>query len=350
MNTLVLDIYDNDIEDILKKAADILIGGGTVAFPTETVYGLGANALSEEAIKKIYKAKGRPSDNPLIIHISDMDHLNRLTDDVSKVSRKLIEAFWPGPLTIIFKKKSNVPDIVTAGLDTVAVRMPKNEIALELIKKANIPVAAPSANLSGKPSPTRAEHVIEDLIGKVDAIIKGEDCSVGIESTVIDTISTPPIILRPGGISKEQIEDVIGQVLVNTSIDHKDEQVPKAPGMKYTHYAPKAPVIVFEGNLKKIVNEINAYKLKKEKNGLKVGIMACDETAHLYSGCVYSVGSREKIDSVANNLFHTLRCFDKEDIDIILSESFTTKGVGLAVMNRIIKSAGYNVVDVGGEE
>ncbi|NLK72853.1 MAG: threonylcarbamoyl-AMP synthase [Clostridiales bacterium] len=351
MKTLILHTENNNEKEIsIQKAANILKEGGIVAFPTETVYGLGANALNEEAIKKIYIAKGRPSDNPLIVHISDINMIHTITEYIPPKYDALIKAFWPGPLTLIFKKNDKIPDIVTAGLDTVAVRMPDNAIALELINKAGFPVAAPSANISGKPSPTKGEHVIQDLMGKVDAILLGEDCKVGLESTVLDLLSGQPTILRPGGVSKEAIEKAIGEKVLDNSLHNVgDKQIASSPGMKYTHYAPKVPVIVFIGSLDNMIHGIQTMKEIKEKEGLRVGILATEETKAFYSGCIYSVGSREKIETVAGSLFHVLRSFDKEDIDIILSESFTTEGMGLAIMNRIIKSAGYQVMDVGGE-
>ena len=347
MNTLILSLDNEEKEASIKIAAEIIREGGVVAFPTETVYGLGANALDQTAIKKIYKAKGRPSDNPLIVHISDKDDLKLITNDVPSICRNLMESFWPGPLTLLFKKNNKLPDIVTGGLDTVAVRIPENDVALKLIREAGVPVAAPSANLSGKPSPTKAEHVMEDLMGRIDAVLLGGDCPVGVESTVIDTLSNPPVLLRPGGISKEQIEQVVGEIISGHS--GQDTDIPKAPGMKYTHYAPTAPVIVFKGSIPNMVAEIKKLKNQKEKEGIKIGVLATDETANRYTGCVFSVGSRKRMESIAGEIFHVFRCFDKEKVDMILSESFTTEGMGLAVMNRIIKAAGYNVIDAGGE-
>ncbi len=347
MNTLVLSLKNGKREKSIKCAGEILRKGGIVAFPTETVYGLGANALDEEAIKKIYKAKGRPSDNPLIVHISNKEDIEFITDDVPEICKKLMENFWPGPLTLLFKKNNTLPNIVTGGLSSVAVRIPENDVALELIRESGVPVAAPSANLSGKPSPTKAEHVIEDLMGRIDAILIGDDCPVGIESTVLDTLSDPPILLRPGGISKERIEDVIGLIISGQNEEKSD--IPKAPGMKYTHYAPKAPVIVFRGSILNMVAEIKKMKNEKENEGFRIGILATDETVESYTGCVFSVGSRDRIESIAGEIFHIFRCFDKENIDMILCESFTTEGMGLAVMNRIIKAAGYHVIDAGGE-
>lgn len=349
MDTIILKINKENANTSLDCASKIIKAGGIVAFPTETVYGLGANALDEEAIKKIFKAKGRPSDNPLIIHIAEIKGLYDLTDDIPNVCQKLMDAFWPGPLTMIFEKNHRVPSVVTGGLDTVAVRMPSNLVALELIKRSGLPIAAPSANISGRPSPTKAEHVIEDLMGRVDAILVSEDCDIGLESTVIDTLSIPPTLLRPGGISKEEIELVIGSIVLDENLSD-NQKAPKSPGMKYTHYAPKAPVVVYSGNVDEMIRAILGAKAEKESQGMRVGILASDETKHAYSGCVISVGSRNQIKSVAQSLFHTLRLFDKEEVDIILAEAFDTHYMGLAVMNRMIKSAGYNVIPVGGEE
>lgn len=348
MDTIVLKLNKDCYNTSLDCASKIIKAGGIVAFPTETVYGLGANALNEEAIQKIFKAKGRPSDNPLIVHVGQIKEVYHLTDEVPDNCQKLIEVFWPGPLTMIFKKNNLVPEVVTAGLDTVAVRMPQSKVALDLIKLSGVPIAAPSANISGKPSPTKAEHVLEDLMGRVDAILVGDDCEVGLESTVIDPLANPPVLLRPGGISKEQIEEVIGNIVLDENIEDK-EKAPKSPGMKYTHYAPKAPVVVYKGDVNHMIQAICKAKEEKESLGMSVGILSSDETYHFYSGCVISVGSRKEMNSVAKGLFHTLRLFDKEEVDIILAESFETHLMGLAVMNRIIKSAGYNVIQVGGE-
>ncbi len=341
---------ENQIDEKqINCAAVILKNGGTVAFPTETVYGLGANALDEDAIKKIFKAKGRPSDNPLIVHIADTNDLMYLTDHIPQKASQLIKDFWPGPLTIIFEKKENISPKVTGNLPTIAIRMPSNEVALALIKKSGVPVAAPSANISGKPSPTKAEHVVEDLYGRVDGIVIGEDCEVGLESTVIDLTVEPPIILRPGLVTKEEIEESIGCVCVDHGIESKTDEAPKAPGMKYTHYSPKAKVIVFEGDITNIINKINEIKEVEEKEGYIVGVLASEETSHHYSGHVMTIGSREKMTTVAKLLFHALRSFDKTNVDIILAESFDKEGIGLAVMNRMIKSAGYNIIHVGSE-
>lgn len=348
MKTIVINKTSKQIETDIEKVANILKNGGTVAFPTETVYGLGANALDEEAVGKIFKAKGRPSDNPLIVHIADIQMLDQLAEEVTEKQKKIIEAFWPGPLTLILKKKKAVPDCVTGGLDTVAIRYPDHPLAQEIIRKATVPIAAPSANLSGKPSPTKGEHVVEDLKGRVDAIVLGEDCKIGIESTVLDTTGEIPMILRPGGVSREDLERVVGTVEIDRGLDAEGHVQPKSPGMKYTHYAPKAKVIVYNGNSHLMVEKIIYESNTLTKQGKKVGIMACDETQTAYEGCVKSLGSRQDMQGVASKLFHTLRDFDKEAVDIILAESFESKGLGVAVMNRLVKSAGYNMVNVKG--
>lgn len=348
--TTIIEIDKKNIDiDRLKAGAEILRSGGTVAFPTETVYGLGANALDEKAVKKIFEAKGRPSDNPLILHIAKYDDIWDIVLEVSEKAEKLINEFWPGPLTLIFKKTSIVPKIVTGGLDTVAVRMPAHPIAKGLIELSGVPVAAPSANLSGKPSPTKENHVKNDLMGRVDAIIWGGDAAQGLESTVLDLTSDTPMILRPGGVTKEEIEKVVGKVDIDPALqDLKDSKlIPKSPGMKYTHYSPKADVILLKGNLDDMIKGIKRIKKDKESEGYKVGIIATDETKDKYEGDkVISVGSRKQLETVASNLFKVLREFDETDIDIILAETFQEIGIGQAIMNRLMKAAGYNVVRV----
>lgn len=349
-NTKTIKIDKNNIDEkLLKEAALILKNGGTVAFPTETVYGLGGNALDENAVGKIFEAKGRPSDNPLIIHISESKDLNKLILESNKNAEILMKEFWPGPLTLIFNKSKNVPKSVTGGLDTVAIRMPSHPIARLLIKLSGVAVAAPSANLSGKPSPTKEEHVIKDLKGRVDAIVCGGNAQVGVESTVVDITSEIPMILRPGGITKEQLEKVIGRVDVDPALKNKEDKnlIPKSPGMKYTHYSPEAQVILVNGDLDKMVWKIKEIAKTKESEGYKVGIMSTEETKKKYSrGVIISVGSRERLETVASNLFKTLREFDEQKVDIILAEGFEEKEVGQAIMNRLTKSAGYNVVEV----
>ncbi|MDO4482595.1 MAG: L-threonylcarbamoyladenylate synthase [Bacillota bacterium] len=354
MDTKVFDVREiiNDkqaLETALRNAADMLAYGGTVAFPTETVYGLGANAFDEAAVKKVFEAKGRPSDNPLIIHIADMSQLKGLVKSVPERALRLMESFWPGPLSIIMEKEDRIPDCVTAGLGTAAVRMPENPEAYVLLKLAGCPVAAPSANLSGKPSPTKPEHVLHDLDGRVSGIVLGRTCDVGIESTVIDMSTDSPVILRPGIIIKEDIEAVIGPVRL-ASRKNSSESVPKAPGMKYTHYAPDAPMILFEGSPSEMLSKILGRASEELASGKKVGIIATDETLDLYekspvlsgagSICILSTGSRKDLKTVAHNIFHILRRFDEENVDIILSEAFEAEGIGFSVMNRMDKAAG----------
>lgn len=327
-------------EKDIKIAADIIKNGGLVAFPTETVYGLGADALNDQAVAKVYEAKGRPSDNPMIVHIGRASDIGQLTPRLSPDIVALIENFWPGPLTLVVKRKSCVPDRTTGGLDTVGVRMPDSKIALDLITWSGCPIAAPSANLSGKPSPTKAEHVIEDLQGKVDAIIKGPDCRVGIESTVLDVTGDTPTILRPGVITAENIEAAIGKkvavdpaLYVNRPRDVSDEEFkPKSPGMKYKHYAPKADMTIIEGSRDKVKTEIERLRVLNERIGNKVGVILFEERAFI---------------EAAHDFFAKLRELDKQEVDLILAGAMSdTDGVGFAVMNRMLKSAGYNIVRV----
>lgn len=327
-------------EKEIKEAAAIIKRGGLVAFPTETVYGLGADALNAEAVAKVYEAKGRPSDNPMIVHIARASDIGQLTPRLSPDIVTLIENFWPGPLTLVVKRKPSVPDRTTGGLDTVGVRMPDSQLALDLINWSGCPIAAPSANLSGKPSPTRAEDVIEDLNGKVDAIVKGPDCRVGIESTVLDVTGDVPTILRPGIITPESIEAAIGKkVAVDPALyanhpqdDGNAEFKPKSPGMKYKHYAPKADMTIIEGNRDKVKAEIERLKALNEKMGNKVGVILFEEKAFI---------------EAAHDFFARLRDLDREEVDLILAGALSdTDGVGFAVMNRMLKSAGYNIVRV----
>lgn len=359
MKTEIIKIDRNNCEtDKLRYAAEIMRNGGTVVFPTETVYGLGACALSQEAVGKIFEAKGRPADNPLIVHIAyghGENHkgggmLETLTDNVSSDAKKLMEAFWPGPLTIIFRKSAAVPSIVTAGLDTVAVRMPSHPVALALITMAGVPIAAPSANSSGKPSPTSVKHVIDDLMGRVDVIIDAGDTDIGLESTVLDISAAPPAILRPGGVTIEEVRKVLRDVQYKEEIfiPEGESAAPRSPGMKYTHYSPKAQVVVVEGDMKKVVEKIRELYEAQAGNGLKVGILATTQTQSRYEGeLVATVGDRDNPHSIASNLFRALREFDEKGADIILAEGISEEGIGAAVMNRLRKAAGPgNIIKV----
>ena len=333
-------------EEDIKQAAEILQQGGLVAFPTETVYGLGANALNEEAVSKVYIAKGRPSDNPMIVHIADKKDLVELTAHMTADMEKLIEAFWPGPMTMVVPAKPQVPRVTTGGLDTVAVRMPDNDTALQLIRTAGVPLAAPSANLSGRPSPTTSTHVYDDLKGRIDAVIQGEPCKVGIESTVIDMTGHTPMILRPGIITDRQLSKVLDKdVDVDPAIlqrpdmfnNHGSQRMgqdfkPKSPGMKYKHYAPKAEMIVFMGDdPEKVRLAIATEKMIRVGFGQKVGILIFDE---------------ENPEKAAKEFFAELRAFDKSGVDVIFAAAIKEDGIGLAVMNRMFKSAGYNIREI----
>lgn len=347
MRTILEKIDKNQInENIIRQAGQILMDGGLVAFPTETVYGLGANALDEDAARKTYEAKGRPSDNPLIVHISEVDALGEIVKEVSDKAKRLMNAFWPGPLTLIFQKNEKVPYGTTGGLDTVAVRMPVNEIALEIIRAAGGYVSAPSANVSGRPSPTSAQHVLDDLEGKIDMVIDGGNVDIGVESTILDMTVEPPMILRPGAITKEMMEEVIGEVSVDSALlsDSSDEG-PRAPGMKYRHYAPKAQLMIVEGKPEETVKAIKQIAYEQSRLGYKIGIIGTNETVHAYTtGIVKNVGSRNNESSIAKNLYKVLREFDEEDVDYIYSEAFEMDGMGDAIMNRLEKAAGHHTL------
>ena len=345
MKTIIKKVSKTNLacEQILEAGA-ILKNGGLVAFPTETVYGLGANALDDQAAMRTYAAKGRPSDNPLIVHIADVASVAMITNHVSIKAEQLIEQFWPGPLTLIFHKKDNVPLGTTGGLETVAVRFPKDEIAQAVILAGGGFISAPSANTSGKPSPTLASHVMEDLAGKIDMILDGGAVDIGVESTIVDMTVEPPMILRPGAITKEMIEQVIGVVEVDrTLLEGNLNLKPKAPGMKYRHYAPKSPLVIIEGENEKVVQAIN-IKIAQAKNQ-RVGVIASKETMNCYKSCkVKNIGSRYDKKTIAHNLYKTLREFDNEQVEIIYSESFDIDEIGVAIMNRLGKAAGQCVV------
>ena len=346
METIIIKIDRKQIDQvIMEEAGSILKNGGLVAFPTETVYGLGANALDEEAAKKTYAAKGRPSDNPLIVHIARLEDLGAIVESVPLIVDEIAAHFWPGPLTMIFNKNEKVPLGTTGGLETVAVRMPDDEIARELILAGGGYVSAPSANTSGRPSPTTAQHVAEDLSGKIEMILDGGSVDIGVESTILDMTVTPPMILRPGAITKEMLSEVIGEVAVDeTLISENSTKAPKAPGMKYRHYAPKADLTIIEGPLEKVVKEINKRAKEKSEAGYKVGVIGTEETVADYkSGDVKCIGTRADESTIAANLFRILREFDDDQVDYIYSESFDTAGIGSAIMNRLLKAAGHHI-------
>ncbi|MDO5382524.1 MAG: L-threonylcarbamoyladenylate synthase [Eubacteriales bacterium] len=354
MKTIIEEITGDEKQDeaIYKKAGEILKRGGLVAFPTETVYGLGADALDETASKKIYAAKGRPSDNPLIVHIADINDLYKLSCNVNDNALKLAKAFWPGPLTIILKKSDIVPGTITGGLDTVAIRMPSHKVASKLIKNSGVYIAAPSANISGKPSPTRGQHVIHDMDGRIDMIIVDDTVDIGVESTIVDLSESFPTILRPGFITLEQIKSTLGEAVMDPAImgNVAEGITPKAPGMKYKHYAPEANITIVDGEVNKVVAMIDEMACERACDGAKVAIMASSENVALYRKTelyqVIDMGSRFNEAEEARNLFAVLRKFDDDGIDYVFSESFSTNDVGQAVMNRLIKAAGHTIIHV----
>lgn len=349
MNTELVKIDSQHINtEKIEKAAILLQKGELVAFPTETVYGLGADALRSEASKKIYAAKGRPSDNPLIVHISKWEDLVYIAKDVPPEAKMLSDAFWPGPLTMIVNKNEKVPYETTGGMDTVAVRMPSHPVALELIRRSGCLVAAPSANTSGRPSPTKAEHVAEDLNGRIPMILDGGEVGIGIESTIIDLTEEIPMILRPGYITKEMLEEVIGEVRTDPGIiDAASLVKPKAPGMKYRHYAPKADLQVVCGEEEKVILAINRRTEQLQKEGRKVGVIATDETMNRYNANrVVSIGARTDEEAIARHLYGLLREFDATGVEAIFSESFSSTGMGQAIMNRLLKAAGHQMIEV----
>ncbi|MDD6482658.1 MAG: L-threonylcarbamoyladenylate synthase [Lachnospiraceae bacterium] len=336
-------------EEIIEEAGRLIAEGELVAFPTETVYGLGGDALRPEASRKIYAAKGRPSDNPLIVHIADFSDMERVAAKVPAQAKKLAEAFWPGPLTMIVPKGDAVPYETTGGMDTVAVRMPGHPVALELIRKSGCLIAAPSANTSGRPSPTEAKHVAEDLSGRIAMILDGGPVGIGIESTIIDLTEKTPMVLRPGYITPGMLAEVLGEdVIMDPGIIAADDtRKPKAPGMKYKHYAPKAQMVIVEGQEDAVIAKINALSAQKRAEGRKVVIIATEESKAYYEADrVMSIGSRTDEDAIAQHLYKLLRECDEVQADEIYSESFQTPRIGQAIMNRLLKAAGHTVVQV----
>lgn len=349
MVTKIITIDHKRIQDdILKEAGQVIKEGGLVAFPTETVYGLGGDALNRDSSGKIYKAKGRPSDNPLIVHISKMEDLALIVKEIPEAAYRLAEEFWPGPLTMIFHKSDLVPKETTGGLNTVAVRMPSHPVAQKFIEYAGGYVAAPSANVSGRPSPTRAKYVIEDMDGKIDMILDGDGIEIGLESTIVDLTGQVPMILRPGYITLDMLEKVLGKVdMDKTILDLNCKEPPKAPGMRYRHYAPKGHLTIVEGSGEKTVAAINELIRKAHAKGEKVGVIGTEETKNLYLGdSVKSVGKRKDEEAIARALYTLLREFDDENVTVIYSESFSECHMGQAIMNRLLKAAGHNIIYV----
>ena len=341
--------------NIIKQAATIIREGGLVAFPTETVYGLGAAGLNSEAVKKIFVAKGRPNDNPLILHIAESKDIFRLTDQADRDPRvpQLISRFWPGPLTLVLAKQKKIPDEVTAGLDTVAIRMPQHPVALALIKESGVPLAAPSANRSGYPSPTTGQHVYTDLAGRIDAILESGPTGVGVESTVLDLSADIPIILRPGGVTREELAAVLGTVYLDPSLSDP-RQIPKAPGMKYKHYSPRAEVILVQGTREKVAAKIKDLTVQYSAQGKKVGLLLTQEMwasveAETEMPPVFyrrDLGSATQLEEIARIIYSELRDCDLQGVEVILTETYQTEGIGAALMNRLFKSAGQRVIKV----
>lgn len=350
IQTKVAVVSESQIDaGIIKQAGDILQAGGLVAFPTETVYGLGGDALQKESSRKIYAAKGRPSDNPLIVHICRWEDIALIVQEIPEAAKKLAQAFWPGPLTMILKKSAAVPLETTGGLETVAIRMPENKVALALIAAAGGYIAAPSANTSGKPSPTCAAHVKEDLDGKIDMILDGGSVGIGLESTIVDLTDSAPTILRPGYITKKMLEEALSAPVETdrTILDANAKQAPKAPGMKYRHYAPKGELTIVDGELQAVTEKIRALAGEMHRQGKRVGIICTDETKGQYEAdCIESVGARCDEEAIARHLYAILRQFDSQNIECIYSEAFSDKGIGQAIMNRLLKAAGHHVLHV----
>ncbi|MBP2627165.1 MAG: Sua5/YciO/YrdC/YwlC family protein [Firmicutes bacterium] len=341
-------IVDKDQPDkqTMQRAAELLKQGKLVAFPTETVYGLGANGLDSQAVSNIYQAKGRPSDNPLILHIANQQELIPLVTEIPANAQVLMDKYWPGPLTVVFKRTNIVPDIVSGGLGTVAVRLPASTVACELIALAGIPIAAPSANTSGRPSPTSAQAVLADLDGRIDAIIDAGICDIGVESTVVDCTTPVPTLLRPGGITLEMLMDTLGEVEIDPALNGGTQCIPRSPGMKYTHYAPAAPMILFEGTYPHIADLILKEIETALAAGQKVGVIVSEETAERLPATVVSAvyGLRQHTEEIAANLYTALRSFDDSPVDIIYAEGIPEEGLGLAVMNRLRKASGYKII------
>jgi len=353
VNTEIIKIDEQRIDlNAIRRAGEIIKAGGLVAFPTETVYGLGGDALNPEASRKIYAAKGRPSDNPLIVHICKWEDIYEIVERIPESAGKLAEAFWPGPMTLILPKSAKVPDETTGGLNTVAVRFPAYKTAQALIEAAGGYIAAPSANRSGRPSPTLAQHVVQDMNGRIDMIIDGGPIPIGVESTIVDCTVEPQMVLRPGYITLEMLGSVLGGVSQDASLMRGDlQERPKAPGMKYRHYAPKAELTLYTGERQAVMRRICELAQKRQEEGKKVGVIVTQESLPNYreaipDACIKSVGTRADEETIARHLYETLREFDEEGVEIIYSETFDETGIGQAVMNRLLKASGYRIENV----
>ncbi|NWG11654.1 threonylcarbamoyl-AMP synthase [Candidatus Bathyarchaeota archaeon] len=338
----------NPEREKIRLAADLIRRGDLVAFPTETVYGLGADALNPKAVLALFEAKKRPLDNPPIVHVGNVSDVYRLVVEILPKAETLMKKFWPGPLTLIFERSETVPDVTVAGLDTVAIRIPKHNVALALLRESHCPIAAPSANIAGKPSPTMAKHVLEDLNGRIDAVLDAGPTSIGVESTVLDLTVKPPQILRPGGTPYEALKEVLREVRLHPiAVAEKEVPVERArsPGVKHKHYAPNAEVVLVEGEISAIKKKVKELAESYSREGKKVGVLATDETASYYAAdVVRSLGSRGDLMIVARNLFKLLREFDSEGVDVVIAEGLPFEGLGLAVMNRLRKASGYKIV------
>lgn len=356
MRTKIIELIENEkneYKEIIDKAGHILKSGGVVAFPTETVYGLGANALDEEAAKKIYAAKGRPSDNPLIIHVADKSKVQEIADNLGTKAISLMDTFWPGPITLVLEKNEVVPLGTTGGLSTVAVRMPNHELARDIIRAGGGFIAAPSANISGRPSPTKGIHVADDMNGRIDMVVVQDNVRIGVESTILDLTVEPPVILRPGAITKHMLEECIGEVEMDKAILDKDSTLaPRAPGMKYRHYAPKVGLTILEGDAQSRIQYIKDYVGVKGTVSKKVGIITTNEEKEEYpkgeNFITYSLGSRLNEEEIASNIYSVLRAFDDTDVEHIFCETFWNGNMSEAIMNRLNKAAGYNIVKLSG--
>lgn len=347
MHTEYFSIHrDNPDEEVMKRAAVLIRQGRLVAFPTETVYGLGANGLDGEAAGGIFRAKGRPSDNPLILHISSEKELSQIAREIPANAKALMKAFWPGPLTVVLKKTEAVPKVISGGLDTVAVRLPDSVVARRLIELAGVPIAAPSANTSGRPSPTSAQAVMDDLAGRIDAVLDAGMCDIGVESTVVDCTTPVPTLLRPGGVTLEMLVEVLGEVEVDPALEGNPEYKPRSPGMKYTHYAPNAPMILVEGDYHRISHVLTLEVELALAQGKRVGAVVSSQLAQMLPASAVTAvyGSKGDAGAYAANLYEVLRSFDQNPVDVIYAEGVREEGLGLAVMNRLRKASGYHIL------